>query len=89
MSTEDQRAAGEGSGGPTGSTVPDAPDGVGVGATNEPNTFEPEEAAPAAGRGGGQPADVPAPDEAAGPAEEQDKQEPDDRGLTTDTTPSD
>jgi hypothetical protein len=72
----------------SGSTVPDAPDGVGAGATGEPNTFEPEEAAPAAGQGGGQEQDVRAP-KAAGPAEELDREEPDDRGLTTDVTPGD
>ncbi|MFD1211922.1 hypothetical protein ACFQ36_07705 [Arthrobacter sp. GCM10027362] len=88
MSTEGQRNTGGNPDEPTGSTVPDAPDGVAAGATNEPNTFEPEEAAPAAGRDGGQGTEVRAP-EAAGPAEEQDREEPDDRGLTTDITPSD
>jgi hypothetical protein len=86
MSTEGQRSprenpddrAGQGS------TIPDAPDGVGAGATPEANTFEPEEAAPA-----GSGAKAASPDQAAGPAEEQDRQEPDGRGLTTDTTPSD
>jgi hypothetical protein len=87
MSTEGQRNT-DNAGGETGSTVPDAPDGVGAGATSEPNTFEPEEAAPATDKGG-RPAETPSPEAAAGPAEEQDKQEPDDRGLTTDTTPSD
>jgi len=84
MSTDDGRSNPEEQ---AGSTVPDAPDGVGAGATAEPNTFEPEEAAPATGGDGG-PEDAQPSGAAAGPAAQQDRQEPDDRGLTTDTTPS-
>ncbi|NKX52964.1 hypothetical protein [Arthrobacter mobilis] len=84
MSTEGQRSEHPGGTGP-GGTVPDSPDGVGIGAGQEPNTFEPEEDTPGKAQGG----NVPAPDEASGPAEQQDRQEPDDRGLTTNITPSD
>lgn len=68
MSTEGQHDPGTGADQQPGSTVPDAPDGVAAGTTGEPNTFEPEEAAPAAGQEAGE---APAPGEAAG-AEDRD-----------------
>jgi hypothetical protein len=48
MSSEGQRNSGGGAEDQDGlgATIPDAPDGVAAGSTPEPNTFEPEEAAP-------------------------------------------
>jgi hypothetical protein len=72
--------------GPDG-TIPNTRNGVGVGAGGADSTFEPEETPEAAPDTAG--AGTEAPDQAAGPAAEKDRQTPDDRGLTTDTTPSD
>lgn len=85
MSTEPKSPTGDTENeGSKGSTIPADGDGIGVGAGGEANTFEPEEDPETAGT-----ADVPDSKAPAGPAEEKDRQEPDDRGLTTDTSPSD
>ncbi|MGF9661226.1 hypothetical protein AAIH25_05080 [Arthrobacter crystallopoietes] len=78
----------DGKTGPEG-TIPNTRNGVGVGAGGADSTFEPEETPEAAPETAGTGTDAPEPDEAAGPAEEKDRQTSDDRGLTTDTTPSD
>ncbi|EMY34815.1 hypothetical protein D477_007856 [Arthrobacter crystallopoietes BAB-32] len=72
-------------------SIPNTEDGVGLGAGAADSTFEPEETPEAAPEhaGAGTGPEAPEPDEAAGPAEEKDRQTRDDRGLTTDTTPSD
>jgi hypothetical protein len=70
-------------------SIPNTGNGVGLGAGGEGSTFEPEETPEAAQDTAGAGTDAPEPDEAAGPAEEKDRRTPDDRGLTTDTTPSD
>lgn len=74
--------------GPEG-TIPNTRNGIGVGAGGADSTFEPEETPEAAPDTAGADAGSAEPDEAAGPAEEKDRQTSDDRGLTTDTTPSD